>query len=229
MSQVARLQPWLMMGGLGIVSGILSDLSLSLSPPFPFSYWNAPLYPGLIFGFAVGMGLHNWAGVSWWRALLALLISTAAWLVAFEACLVIYDWLATKLGGQQVPMPYGGETPLSPEAALRLKDSANAAQILLPVSVFFAGAIGAGGTALGAAMASPIIRDCTAWFSITLVGGFCGVVLYGLDKSIGTPAGYEFLTLFVVWQAVVSATIGSHLTTKTSTPKRSARTSQTEQ
>ena len=197
----------LWMAGMGVISGVLSDLSLSLSVPHPLGLLDAPIYPGLIFGLAIALGLYLLGKAGLPGALLALLITVIAWVAAFHGCILIYDALAIDPTAGYQPRPLDESGSIDREAALRLRDAVGSNLFALTASLIAGGAIGAGGTALGAAIVAPAGRSY-AWLLTTFVGAVCAVALFAIDTLIGAPPGYEFLALFVVWQAAVAASVG---------------------
>jgi len=207
MTHPTSRSPTLWMAGLGIVSGVLSDLSLSLRVPHPLGLLDAPIYPGLIFGLAIALGLYLFGRTSLWGALVALLITAIAWIAAFRGCILVYDALAIDPTAGYQPLPLDESGSIDRSAALRLKDTAASNLFALIAGLIAGGAIGAGGTALGAAIVGPSRRP-DAWLITMIVGAVCAVALFAIDTLIGAPPGYEFLALFVIWQATVAASVG---------------------
>ena len=78
--------PVLWLSGLGLFSGLLSDI-----PPEAAERVTAlgvPIYPGLLFGLVIAFGVYRWGKASWWAAALALVVTITAWIAAvrgFEA------------------------------------------------------------------------------------------------------------------------------------------------
>lgn len=207
MTLLTSRAPALWMAGLGVISGVLSDLSLSLRVPHPLGLIEAPIYPGLIFGFAIALGLYLFGKTGLWGALLALLITVIAWVAAFRGCILIYDAFAVDLTADYSSSPLEENGSIDREAALRIKDAAGSNLFALTAGLIAGGAIGAGGTALGAAIVVPSRRP-DAWLLAMFVGAVCAVALFAIDTLIGAPPGYEFLALFVIWQAAVAASVG---------------------
>ncbi len=209
MARLTTRVPSLWMAGFGIVSGVASDLSLSLPVPDLLERVGAPVYPGLLFGLAVAAGVYLFAGASWARALFVLVFTALAWVAAFRGCAAIYEALAADwLAAQGMTPPLATDGSIDSTEALRLKDALKSNLIPLLASLMAAGAIGAGGTALGAALAVPALRHPIAWLSTTSIGALCALGLFVGDALIGSPPGLEFTGLFVIWQALVAATIG---------------------
>lgn len=207
MTLLTTRSPALWMAGLGVISGVLSDLSLSLRVPHPLGLLDAPIYPGLIFGLAIALGVYLFGKTGLWGALLVLLITAIAWVAAFRGCILIYDALAIDSTVVYEPPPLDEDGSIDREATLRLKDAAGANLFALTAGLLVGGAIGAGGTALGAAIVAPARRP-DAWLLTMCVGAICAAALFAVDGLIGAPPGYEFLALFVVWQAAVAASVG---------------------
>ena len=208
MARLTTRVPSLWMAGFGILSGLLSDVSLALPVPPPLDLIGAPLYPGLLFGLAIAAGVYLFGGASWWRALLVLALTLIAWIAAFRGCVAIYEALAADWLVAQGAAPIAPNRSIDPAEALRLKDALKSNLIPLIASLMAAGAIGAGGTALGAAFVVPALRHPIAWLSTASIGALCALGLFLGDALIGSPPGLEFTGLFVIWQALVAATIG---------------------
>lgn len=208
MARLTTRIPSLWMAGFGIVSGLLSDVSLALPLPGVLALAEAPIYPGLCFGLAIAAGAYLFGGASAWRALLVLVLTLIAWIAAFHGSVFLYealaaDWLITQ---DMAPFAPGGS--MDPAEALRLKDALKGNLVPLIASLMVGGAIGAGGTALGAAAAVRRLRHPIAWLSTASIGALCALGLFLGDALIGSPPGLEFTALFVTWQALVAASIG---------------------
>jgi len=87
--------PVLGLAGLGCVSGVLSTY-----PPTTveeFMLLDVPIYPGVVFGLAVGFGLLRWGRTSWIGAFLAFLLTNAAWIAAVHSFYLITDDASANL------------------------------------------------------------------------------------------------------------------------------------
>ena len=208
MARLTTHAPSLWMAGFGIVSGLLSDMSLSLPLPGVLGLIEAPIYPGLMFGLAIAAGAYLFGGASWWRAGLVLALTLIAWIAAFRGSVMIYEALAADWIAGQGAAPFSSGGPIDPAEALRLKDALKANLLPLIASLMAGGAIGAGGTALGAAIVVPRLRHPIAWLSTASIGALCALGLFLGDALLGSLPGLEFTGLFVVWQALVAASIG---------------------
>lgn len=210
MALITSRWPALWMAGMGVISGIVSDLSLSLRVPHPLGQLDAPIYPGLIFGLVIALGIFLFGRTRIWGALIAFFVTVVAWIAAFKGCVVIYDGLALEPAIDYARLPLESDGSVDRESALRLKETARSNLFALVAAVIAGGAIGAGGTALGAAIAAPARRP-DSWLLTTLVGAVSAIALFAVDSLIGAPPGYEFLALFVIWQAAVAASVGYNL------------------
>ena len=60
-----------------------------------------PVYPGPLFGLVIAFGLYRWGKVSWWAAVLALVVTLGAWIAAVRGFHIVTDDAARNiyLGG----------------------------------------------------------------------------------------------------------------------------------
>jgi hypothetical protein len=72
----------LWLAGLGALSGLLSSIAPQVVEHFKLL--GVPVYPGLLFGLAIAFGLHRWGKASGWAAVLAFVITLAAWVAAMR-------------------------------------------------------------------------------------------------------------------------------------------------
>ncbi len=50
-----------------------------------------PVYPGPLFGLVIAFGLYRWGKASWWAAVLALVVTLGAWIVAVRGFHIVTD------------------------------------------------------------------------------------------------------------------------------------------
>jgi hypothetical protein len=87
----------------------------------------------------------------------------------------------------------------------------NDGEAFLYLGALVAGAVGAGGTQLGAALAVGTLRHLKLTMMTIAVGAICGLlVIYPLDHHQDS-----WIVLFVPWQALVAAVIGYGLVSST--------------
>ncbi len=79
--------PVIWLAGLGLMSGLLTNF-----PPAAAEHvtaFDVPIHPGVLFGLVIAFGIFRWGGASWWAALLALLFTAVAWIVAMRGFLAV--------------------------------------------------------------------------------------------------------------------------------------------
>jgi len=81
--------PVLWLAGLGALSGLLSGL---VGPAVEhIKVLGVPVYPGSLFGLVIAFGLCRWGKASWWAAVLALVVTLGAWIVAVRGFHIVTD------------------------------------------------------------------------------------------------------------------------------------------
>jgi hypothetical protein len=84
---------------MGALSGLLSGL---VGPAVEhIKMLGVPVYPGPLFGLVIAFGLYRWGKVSWWAAVLALVVTLGAWIAAVRGFHIVTDDAARNiyLGG----------------------------------------------------------------------------------------------------------------------------------
>lgn len=91
--------PVLWLSGLGLISGLLSSIGFEAAEHV--KVLGVPIYPGLLFGLVIAFGVHRWGKASWWAAVLALVVTVAAWIAAVRGFEAVTDDLPRNiyLGG----------------------------------------------------------------------------------------------------------------------------------
>jgi hypothetical protein len=140
--------------------------------------------PGLYFGLALGLGAWLCCGRGVTGALTFLATTIVAWLLAFEAARRV-----SQLLGQAGLREVGG------------LDVENL------VAGIIAGAVGAGGTFIGARIVAPGLWSASRLGRVTLAGAALGALL---DPAIEGD-GAMLLLLFLPWQTAVAALIGGYM------------------
>lgn len=74
--------PDLWLAGLGALSGLLS--SIAPDAVEHIKVLGVPVYPGPLFGLVIAFGVYRWGKASWWAAVLALVVTVAAWIAAMR-------------------------------------------------------------------------------------------------------------------------------------------------
>ncbi len=91
--------PVLWLAGLGAFSGLLSNFTPEAAENFKLL--GVPVYPGLLFGLVIALGVFRWGKASRWAALLAFAVTVAVWIAAMRGFLAVTDDAKTNiyLGG----------------------------------------------------------------------------------------------------------------------------------
>jgi hypothetical protein len=200
----------LVFAALGVASGLISWLAGNVLSPdwlrfsfIPFGWHSsaAPVVPGLVFGVLVAACCRHYGTKDWWAQLGAVLVTTAAWIYAFDLTVLadgrigdlrqisdIIDELRGGSGG------HGGGG----------QGGKNGFVLGAAVSFGLGGLVGGFGTALAAAR----FRRASAWVLTVVVATVLGAIenLYGL---VGGDAA--LMALFMCWQAGVIATLAHGL------------------
>ena len=74
--------PVFWLAGLGALSGLLS--SIAPEAVEHIKILGVPVYPGSLFGLVIAFGVYRWGKASWWVAVLALVVTLAAWIAAMR-------------------------------------------------------------------------------------------------------------------------------------------------
>ena len=82
MTSLKVSSPVLWLAGLGALSGLLS--SIGFGPAEHVKVLGVPIYPGPLFGLVIAFGVYRWGKASWWAAVLALVVTAAAWIAAMR-------------------------------------------------------------------------------------------------------------------------------------------------
>lgn len=176
MKAVSLSSPTLWLACLGALSGLLSSLQHPLLEVVKI--FDVAIFPGVLFGLVIGGGVGFFGKTGWRRAVIALVLTVASWVVAT---------LASWVMGTLVYM-----------------STTENVQVFLCAGAFLAGAIGAAGTYAAAALALPELRR-TKYMALTIAGGaFLGMlVMLPLYAD-----GISWFALFGPWQALVAGLIG---------------------
>lgn len=174
--------PVIWMTTLGILSGFLSSFKLGFLGDIEIL--EAPVQQGLLFGLVIAFSLYQWGRTGWAGALLAMAITFAAWIAAFNC----FKFLS----------------------GAGLNDYAAGVA---------AGAIGAFGTILAGALTAQALRRWSAWLSTIAVGAILGLLVIFAIKGDDE----YLLILFVPWQGLVAACIGTALSATPSKYETSQR------
>ncbi len=81
--------PVLWLSGLGLISGLLS--SIGFEAVEHIKVLGVPIYPGPLFGLVIAFGVYRWGKASWWAAVLALVVTVAAWIAAMRGFHAVTD------------------------------------------------------------------------------------------------------------------------------------------
>jgi hypothetical protein len=81
--------PVLWLSGLGLISGLLSSIPPAAAERV--TVLGVPIHPGALFGLVIAFGVYRWGKASWWAAVLALVVTAAAWIAAMRGFLAVTD------------------------------------------------------------------------------------------------------------------------------------------
>ena len=176
-----RTRPAPLLGGLGVISGIVSAIwgmdvtGLEWLRPVASLFGLAPevLPVGVYFGVATAVGI--WMNTQKLAALPVVIVTT------------IYAWSAAL------------------QVAIRLQRNAGDDPHLIAASLG-AGAVGAGLTHLGCALIAPALRRPARIAMTCVVGAAAGMLFY-----LGERKFVDERLLFLVWQPAVAFAIGTAL------------------
>jgi hypothetical protein len=182
----------LIFAALGVVSGTLSFIAgkhsqlpfLHLSF-FPYDAYrgSAPILPGVIFGLLVAGCAHHFGSRDRLRLLLAVLLTTAAWVLAFDLTSQADFYL-----GMQVTSDARGA-----------------------ITCGIGGFVGGLGTCIAVAIANPKFRRLEAWLLTVLVATLFGAIEKVYEQFAELFDDAALYALFVAWQAAVIAAVARGL------------------
>lgn len=205
---------------LGVLTGVLSWLAGKYANPevLRFSFWPfgqatgaAPILPGVVFGLLVGSCCRAFGSRDWLKLAVALLMTTAAWIAAWDLTakadsrLGNFHELADLFATQSNPEQGPDIAPRVDMAAVR--GSMEKLPFRNTISFGIGGLVGGFGTCLAVALANARFRRPGAWLLTLLVATILGALepLYDLMGEAG------LLALFVLWQSAVIASIARGL------------------
>jgi hypothetical protein len=168
------------LGAIAIVSALFSNF-LTFFPntdDFP-TLFGAPLLPAIYFGIAIGIGVHLWEKQGAIPLALVMIGIIISWTLAWRTAISVSDFL------QQYPGADGRKFPFA-----------------LAIAGMVAGLVGSLGTVISVSIASPDFREHSDWLRTIALGTVAGALLHFGDEPWGT-----YLPVFVVWQAVVAASV----------------------
>jgi len=177
---------------LGVLSGIASFLAAKYSqlPFLHLSFFpddayrgSAPILPGVIFGLLVAACAHHFGARGRWRLLLAMVLTTLAWVLAFDLA-------------SQADMQLGLQVSSQARGAFALG---------------VGGFVGGFGTCLAVAIAHPRFRRLGAWLLTALVATFFGAIEQVYELAADLFENAALCALFIVWQTAVIASIAATL------------------
>jgi hypothetical protein len=191
LSNAGGAHPALVLGGLGLLSAILSSIAPesvgSLLTPIGdlFLLDGATVHPVLLFAPVIAFGMWAYGGLGgklqWAGAALAFIMTVLGWSASVRLAHFLYD---LKIGASWMPD-----------------------DVLIPG--FAAGVVGAAFVFLGGALTVPVLRLPRNWGPALLIGGLAGLLLWAATKNAYEPLGP--LCLFAVWQTSIAAWFGRGL------------------
>jgi hypothetical protein len=180
----------LVFAALGIISGILSFVSARYIDFYHFSFFptaayraSAPILPGIIFGLLVAGCARHFAGKDRLSLLLAVLLTAAAWILAFDLA-------------SQADFSFGPQVTSEARGA---------------IACGIGGLVGGLGTCIAVALANPRFRRLKPWLLTVLIATFFGAIERVYELFSGLFDDAALFALFVAWQTAVIASIARGL------------------
>jgi hypothetical protein len=163
-----------------------------------------PILPGIYFGLVLSLGVFCWTTRRKSELFTVLVITTVAWILAFQTARHIYELINGELGRiqKQVALDSG-----SLVTGLRVN-------YVFALCGAFGGLVGSFVTGAGISFVSKEFYARGNWARTILVGMVTGTFLEFLEGSpVPSPTGLPIhvgsaLPLFLVWQISVAASIG---------------------
>jgi hypothetical protein len=198
----------LIFAALGVLTGVLSylagkyvnaDLLRFSFVPFGQRESAAPILPGVIFGLLVaGCCWRFGSRGGWLRLAEAVLVTTAAWILAYDATVRADSWFGSVRDLTDVI------TDLSrPDAAPGAQVEVHKLPFSDAISFGTGGLVGGLGTCFAVALANPRFRRPGAWLLTVLIATALGAI----EKVYDLLGDDGLLAMFVLWQAAVIASI----------------------
>jgi hypothetical protein len=218
----ASTRPMLLFAGLGLVTGLLTYLTIQFAPKFlTFSFVITPqqygpnpvtIVPGVIFGSLVAACIY-WHGIVD-RFLLSIVLAatTLAWIAAYDATVTAnlslgeFKKTVSEVKPPASPPATGQEVEDDPVIRLPPTPSTVQMPMMFAVSGMVGGLVGGLITIFGVSIAAPGFRRVESWVFTLAVA-----IVFGALLELGALGTLGFLALFAAWQSAVIAMIARGL------------------
>ncbi|GIK79735.1 MAG: hypothetical protein KJZ73_00245 [Pseudorhodoplanes sp.] len=179
---------------LSAISAILSNYTYTV-----FGIGGYPPLPGIWFGLVMAAGAWLWVTRSPFELLVVVLITLAAWLLAYHVAIVVDGFIDRLL------RPSVAADDETGPWLLRHRDATKFA-----IDGLVAGFVGSLLTMFGASVFCRGLRAPAAWARTVFIGTVAGLLLAVVDSKLN-----GLLLLFIVWQPAVAASIAWSLERRT--------------
>lgn len=218
----ASTRPMLLFAGFGLVTGLLTYLTIQFAPKFltfsflitPQQYGPTPvtIIPGVLFGFLVAACIYRHGVVDRFLLSVVIAVTTLAWVVAYDATVTANLSLGEfrKTVSEAKTPASAAATGQKAEDNLGIQPTSSPYTQPMPVMFALSGMVGGfvGGliTIIGVSIAAPGFRRLESWVITLAVSTVFGALL-----EVGTLSTLGFLLLFAGWQSAVITTIARGL------------------
>ena len=184
LKNLSAVRAALFLAALAVVSALVSNFFpyVPNTDNFP-TLGGAPLLPGIYFGIVLCIGVFLWEKKGPLELAVVLVGVIIAWILAWRTALSVHDFLNQF---------HAGEIPDSRKFPY-----------IFAIAGMLSGLVGSLGTVVAVSLVSPDFREHGDWLRTIALGTLAGALLHFGDAPNGT-----FLPLFIVWQAVVAASVG---------------------
>jgi hypothetical protein len=164
-----------------------------------------PILPGLCFGLVLSMGVFFWTTRRKSDLFTVLVITTVAWILAFQTARHIYELIDSELGRIQKQVALDSGSSLV--AGLQVN-------YIFALCGAFGGLVGSFVTGAGISFVSREFYARGNWARTILIGMVTGTLLeFAVSPAMSLRQGLpihvgSLLPLFLVWQTSVAASIG---------------------
>ncbi|MBZ0140522.1 MAG: hypothetical protein K8H87_12235 [Pseudorhodoplanes sp.] len=186
LGQAAPRKRILVLAVLSVASAVLSNYSFAV-----LNIGGYPPLPGIWFGLVLAAGACLWVTRSPFELLVIVLITLAAWLLAYHVAIVVDG------GVEKLLRPAVSADDETGPWLLRHRDATKFA-----IDGVAAGFVGSLLTMFGSSVFCRSLRAPAHWARTLLVGSAAGLMLAAVDTKLN-----GLLLLFIVWQPAVAASI----------------------
>jgi hypothetical protein len=175
------------------------------SPNFGILLVNGtPILPGIYFGLVLSIGVFCWTTRRKSELFTVLVITTVAWILAFQTAFHIHELIHGELGRIQKQVALDGGSLVTGPLQVNY---------VFALCGAFGGLVGSFVTGAGISFVSKEFYARGNWARTILVGMVTGTFLEFLQSPVTSPTGLPIhvgsaLPLLLVWQTSVAASIG---------------------